>query len=78
MIKLQAVSNECQTEAATGDFFQKSVFKILEKFTGKHLSLSFFFNKALGLRHRRLPVNFAKFLGTTSFKTPPGDCFLGK
>ena len=55
------------------------------KFIGKHLwCQSLFFNKVarLGLNfikketwHRCFPVNFAKFLRTPFYRTPPEDCF---
>ena len=49
---------------------EKWVLRDFVKFTGKHLSQSFFFNKIEDLKLQRLyyrciPVNFAKFLGTT-------------
>ena len=40
------------------------VVKNFGKFTRKHLCQSLFFNKVAGLRHRRFPVNSAKFLRT--------------
>ena len=50
-------------------FCQKGVLKNLEKFTGKHLCWSLFFNKVAGgkpetylkmrLKHRCFPVNFS-------------------
>ena len=57
---------------------KKSVLRNFEKFTGKHLCQSIFFNKVAGLSprlspatllkkrlwHRCFPVNFAKFLRT--------------
>ena len=46
------------------------------KFTGKRLCLSLFFNKVAGLRHRRFPVNFAKFLGTTFLQNTSGRLLL--
>ena len=59
-------------------FYKKGVLRNFEKFTGKHLCQSLFFNKVAGLRpatllkkrlwHRRFPVDFAKCL-TTSFLT---------
>ena len=55
-------------------FCIKRVFTSFEKFTGKHLHQSLFFNEVAGLRpvtllkkrfwHRCFPVNFAKFLRT--------------
>ena len=66
-------------------FHEKDVLKNFAKFTGKHLCRSFFFNKIAGLRpvnllneelrNRCFPVNFAKFLETSFYRTPPGDCF---
>ena len=56
-------------------FCKKGVLKNFEKFTGKHLCHSLFFNKVAGLRpatllkkklwHRCFPVNFSKFLRTS-------------
>ena len=58
-------------------FCEKGVLRNFAKFTGKHLCQSLFFNKVAGPRpatllkkrlwHRCFPVNFAKFLRTTSF-----------
>ena len=55
-------------------FCKKGVLKNLEKFTGKQLCWSLFFNKVAGLmsvtllkkslKHWCFPVNFAKFLRT--------------
>ena len=57
---------------------KKGVLINFAKFTGKHLSQSFFFNKSADLRsatllkkrlwHRCFPVNFAKFIRTPFFK----------
>ena len=54
--------------------YKKGVLRNFQKFTGKHLYQSLFFNKVVGLRsatlletrpwHRCFPVNFAKFLRT--------------
>ena len=75
------------TEVTTGGVLWKKVFlEILQKFKGKHHCRSLFFNKVAdlgpttllrnGLRHRRFPVNFVKFLRTSFFyRTPQGDCF---
>ena len=59
------------------EVLQKKVLKNVAKSTGKHLCQSLIFNKAAGLRpatllkkglwHMCFPVNFAKFLRTTSF-----------
>ena len=58
-------------QTATGTVLYKGVLKNLAKFTGNHLCLSLFFNKAAGIRpatllketlwHRCFPVNFGKF-----------------
>ena len=51
-------------------FCNKGVLRNFEKFTGKYLCQSLFFNKVAGLRqkkrlwHRCFPVNFPKFLRT--------------
>ena len=48
-------------------FCKKGVLRNFEKFTGKHLCQSPFFNKVAGLRpswHRCFLVNLAKFLRT--------------
>ena len=60
--------------------FKKSVFKIIAKFTRKHLRRSLFFSKVADLRlamlleirlqHSCFPVNFSQLLGT-----PPSDIF---
>ena len=54
--------------------------KSFAKFTGKHLYQRLFFNKAAGVRtatllktrlwHKCFPVNFAKVLGTSFYRTP--------
>ena len=59
---------------------KKSVLRNFAKFTGKHLCQSFYFNKVVGLRpatlfNKRLwyscfPVNSAKFLRTSFYRTP--------
>ena len=61
------------------------VVRNFAKFTGKKLCQILFFNKVTGLRpatlfkkilwHRYFPVNFAKFLRTPFYRTPPDDCF---
>ena len=58
-------------------FCKQGVVRNFEKFTGKHLRQSLFFNKIAGLRpatllkkrlwHRCFPVNFVKFLRTPLF-----------
>ena len=62
----------------------KGVLRNFEKFTGKHLCQSLFFNEdasrpATLLKkrfwHRCFPMNFAKFLKNNFFRTPLGDCF---
>ena len=53
-----------KSEAAPRSSVRKGVLRNFEKFTGKHLCQSFFFNKVAGLRHRCFPVNFRKFLRT--------------
>ena len=45
-------------------FYRKGVLKIFAKFTGKHLCWNLFFRR---LQHRCFPVNFVKFLRTSSF-----------
>ena len=54
---------------------RRRVLRNFAKFTGKHLCQSFFFNKVAGLSHRCFPVNFVKFLRTSFYRTPLGDCF---
>ena len=58
-------------EAATRGVLKKGVLRNFGKFTGKHLCECLFFNKVAGqpatllkkrLRHKRFPVNFAKYL----------------
>ena len=66
-------------------FCRKDAFRNLEKFTGKHLCQSLFFNKVAGLRpaallkkrlwHRCFPVNFSKFLRTLFLQNTSGGCF---
>ena len=34
------------------------------------------FSKFTGVRHRCIPMNFAKFLKTPFYRTPLGDCFF--
>ena len=63
---------------------KKGVPKDFEKFTGKHLCQSLFFNKIAGLRPAMLlkkrlwlrcfPVNFAKFLRTPYLQNISGGC----
>ena len=63
---------------------KKGVPKDFEKFTGKHLCQSLFFNKIAGLRPAMLlkkrlwlrcfPVNFAKFLRTHYLQNISGGC----
>ena len=62
------------TETATGStLLQKSDLKIFEKFSGKHLCQSLFFDKVTGLGPATL---FKKRFWQRCFrKTPPGDCF---
>ena len=65
-------------------FCWKGVLRNFEKFTGKHLCYSLFFNKVAGLRvatllkkrfwHRYFSVNFAKFL-TLFLENTGGACF---
>ena len=60
---------------------RKDVLRNFAKFTGEHLCQRLFLNKVAGLRpailikkrlwHRCFPVNFAKFLKTTSFDRTP-------
>ena len=62
-------------------FCRKGVLRHFEKFTGKHLCQSLLFNKVAGLRTVTLlkkrfwyscfPVNFSKFLKTTSITETP-------
>ena len=64
----------------------KGVPRNCEKFTGKHLCPSLFFNKVTGLRpatlfktrlwHRCFPVNFAKFLRTLFLQNTSGRLLL--
>ena len=61
--------------------YKKGVLKKFLKFTGKHMYQSLFLNKVAGLRsatllkkrlrHWCFPVNFAKFLRTHFYRTPP-------
>ena len=64
----------------------KKVFlDISQKFIGKRLCQSLFFNKVAGLKptallvkslwHRCFPVNFAKFLRTAFLTNHPSGCF---
>ena len=65
---------------------RKDVLRNFEKFTGKHLCQSLFFNKVVGLRpatllkkrlwHRCFPVNFAKFLRTPFLQNTSGWLLL--
>ena len=65
---------------------KKGILRNFTKFTGKHLCKSLFFNKVAGLRpaillkkrlwHRRFPVNFAKFLGTSFLQNTSGRLLL--
>ena len=63
---------------------KKDILENFAKFTGKYLCQNlkvagrrpvalFKFKKRLW--HRCLSVNFAEFLKTTFYKTPPEDCF---
>ena len=59
----------CQNRSShRGCSVRKAVLRNFEKFTGKHLCQSFFFNKVSLLKkrlwHKCFPVNFAKFLKT--------------
>ena len=66
-------------------FIRKVVLRNFAKYTGKDLCQSLSFNKVTGLRpatllkkrlwRRCFPVNFAKFLRTSFYRTPLGDCF---
>ena len=53
--------------------FFKIVVKILENFTGKHLCWSLFLINFITnrLQHRFFLVEFAKFLATCFYRTPP-------
>ena len=63
-------------------FCKKNVLRNFERFTGKHLCQSHFFNKVAGLRaatllkkrfwHRCFPVTFAKFLRTPFLQNTSG------
>ena len=53
-----------------------NVLRNFAKFAGKRLCLSLFFNKVAGLRHRRFPVNFAKFLRTSFLENTAGRLLL--
>ena len=65
---------------------RKGVLRNFAKFTGKHLSQSLFLNKVAGLRsatllkkrlrHKCLPVNFAKFLRTPFSQNKSGRLLL--
>ena len=65
---------------------RNGVLRNFEKFTGKHLCQSLFFNKVAGLRpatllkknfwHRCFPMNFAKFLTTPFLRNTPGRLLL--
>ena len=65
---------------------KNDIFKNFEKFTGKHLRRSFFFNKVAGLirkplskkslQYRCFPVNFARFLCTDFLKNTTGQLLL--
>ena len=65
---------------------KKAVLRNFEKFTGKHLCQSLFFNKVAGQRpatllknklwHRCFPVSFAKFLRTPFLQNNSGRLFL--
>ena len=60
---------------------KKGVLKKFTKFTGKQLCRGLFLNKIAAfkpatllkkrLRHRCFPLDFAKFLGTSFYRTPP-------
>ena len=64
---------------------RKGVLRKFAKFTEKHLCQSLFFKEVAGLRsaiffkkrlwHSCFLVNFAKFLRTPFYETPPDDCF---
>ena len=64
---------------------KKGVLKNFAKFIEKQLCQSLFFNKVAGLKsktllkkelwHRRISMNFAKFLRRPFYRTPLGDCF---
>ena len=53
-------------------FHKKGSLENFAKFTGKHLCQSFLFNKVAG----RVPLNFAKFLGTPFLQNTSGQLFL--
>ena len=66
--------NLAETAAARRCSVKKGVLKNFDKFTGKHLCSSFFFNKVTGrtllkkrLQNRCFPVNFRNFLRTGFF-----------
>ena len=50
---------------------KKDVLSNFTKFKGKDLCQSLFLNKNADLRHRCFPVNFAQFLRTRFYRTPP-------
>ena len=61
---------------------RKDILRNFAKFTGKHLCHGLFMSepKACTFIKKRLwqscfPGNFAKFLKTPFYRTPPGDCF---
>ena len=57
-------------------FCKKDVRRKFEKFTGKRLCQSLFFNKVAGLRHGCFPVNFGKFLRTSFLQNTSGELLL--
>ena len=71
-----------------GVFCRKDVLRNFGKFTGKHLCLSLFFNKVVGLRpatllkkrlwHKCFPVNFVKFLRTPFLQNTSGRLLLSR
>ena len=75
------------SEAAARGVLWKEVFlEISQKFTGKHLCQSLFFNKVAGMRpatllkkrlwHRCFPVKFAEFLRTPFLRNTSGKLLL--
>ena len=64
----------------------KKVFLKISQNSHENTCIEVFFNKNAALRiatllkqriqHCRFPMNFAKFLKTTFYRTLPGDCFF--
>ena len=68
-VELCTQGNYCLEVVVLRCSVKKGVLRNFERFTGKHLCPSLFFNNVVTLlkkrlRHRCLPVNFVKFLRT--------------